>query len=76
MKVGQRVRFKSTSVAARHWNIPPDAQGTVTCSYRMLARDRAKAERVDVRFTPQVVIWGGVAEDFEEVSDISDRTFQ
>jgi len=42
----------------------------------MLARDRAKAERVDVRFTPQVVIWGGVAEDFEEVSDISDRTFQ
>ena len=32
MKVGQRVRFKSTS-AARYWKIPQDAQGTVMCSY-------------------------------------------
>ena len=34
MKVGQRVRFKSTSGAARYWKIPHDAQGTVMCSYR------------------------------------------
>ena len=65
MKVGQRVRFKSTS-AAQYWKIPQDAQGTVMCSYQLL-RNRARADRLDVRITPQLVIWGGAAEDFEEI---------
>jgi hypothetical protein len=75
MKVGQRVRFKSTS-AARYWKIPEDAQGTVMCSYRLLKSNRARADRLDVCFTPQLVIWGGAAEDFEEISDIPERTMQ
>jgi hypothetical protein len=76
MKVGQRVRFKSTSGAARYWKIPHDAQGTVMCSYRLLANNRAAPDRLDVRFTPQLVIWGGSAEDFEEIRDIPERTMQ
>ena len=75
MKVGQRVRFKSTS-AARYWKIPQDAQGTVMCSYRLLTSNRARADRLDVRITPQLVIWGGAAEDFEEISDTPERTMQ
>ncbi len=61
MKVGQRVRFKSTSSAARYWKIPHDAQGTVMCSYQLLASNRAAPDRLDVHFTPQLVIWGGAA---------------
>jgi hypothetical protein len=76
MKVGQRVRFKSTSSAARYWKIPHDAQGTVMCSYQLLTSNRATAARLDVRFTPQIVIWGGAAEDFEEIRDIPERTMQ
>ena len=76
MKVGQRVRFKSTSSAARYWKIPHDAQGTVMCSYQLLTSNRATADRLDVRFTPQIVIWGGAAEDFEEIRDIPGRTMQ
>ena len=76
MKVGQRVRFKSTSSAARYWKIPHDAQGTVMCSYQLLTSYRATADRLDVRFTPQIVIWGGAAEDFEEIRDIPERTMQ
>ena len=76
MKVGQRVRFKSTSGAARYWKIPHDAQGTVMCSYRLLTSNRARADRLDVRITPELVIWGGAAEDFEEISDTPERTMQ
>jgi hypothetical protein len=75
MKVGQRVRFKSTS-AARYWKIPQDAQGTVMCSYRLLTSNRARADRLDVRITPELVIWGGAAEDFEEIRDDPERTTQ
>jgi glycerol-3-phosphate O-acyltransferase len=75
MKVGQRVRFKSTS-AARYWKIPQDAQGTVTCSYRLLTSNRARADRLDVRIIPESVIWGGAAEDFEEIRDDPERTRQ
>ena len=76
MKVGQRVRFKSTSDAARYWKIPHDAQGTVMCSYRFLMSKRARADRLDVRITPELVIWGGAAEDFEEIGDDPERTMQ
>ena len=46
------------------------------CSYRLLANNRAAPDRLDVRFTPQLVIWGGAAEDFEEIRDIPERTMQ
>jgi len=76
MKVGQRVRFKSTSGAAQYWKIPHDAQGTVMCAYRLLTSNRARADRLDVRFTPEIVIWGGSADDFEEIRDIPERPTQ
>ncbi len=56
--------------------IPHDAQGTVMFSYRLLASNRAAPDRLDVRFTPQLVIWGAAAEDFEEIRDIPERTMQ
>ena len=68
--------LQSTSDAARYWKIPQDAQGTVMCAYRLLANNRAAPDRLDVRFTPQLVIWGGAAEDFEEIRDIPERTMQ
>jgi hypothetical protein len=43
------------------------------CSYRLLTSNRARADRLDVRFTPQLMIWGGAAEDFEEIRDIPER---
>ena len=45
-------------------------------SYRLLTSNRAKADRLDVRFAPQLVIWGGAAEDFEEIRDDPERTMQ
>ena len=59
MKVGQRVRFKSTSGAALYWKIPHDAQGTVMCAYRLLASNRAAPDRLDVHFTPQLDLGRG-----------------
>ncbi len=38
-------------------------------SYRILASNRPAPDRLDVRFTPQLVIWGAAAEDFEEIRD-------
>jgi hypothetical protein len=76
MKVGQRVRLKPSSGAARYWKVPPDAQGTVMCSYRLPASKAATAERLDVRFTPQVIIWGGAATEFEAIGDAPERTLQ
>ncbi len=46
------------------------------CSYQLLTSNRARADRLDVRITPQLVIWGGAAEDFEEIRDDPERTTQ
>ena len=46
------------------------------CSYQLLASNRAAPDRLDVRFTPQLVIWGGAAADFEEIRVIPERTMQ
>ena len=46
------------------------------CSYQLFANNRAAPDRLDVRFTPQLVIWGGAAEDFEEIRVIPERTTQ
>ena len=39
------------------------------CSYQILASNRPAPDRLDVRFAPQLVIWGAAAEDFEEIRD-------
>ena len=43
---------------------------------QLLSEQSRRAGRLDVRFTPQVVIWGAAAEDFEEIRDIPERTMQ
>ena len=72
MRVGQRVCFKPASCLAASWYISPDAQGTVMCSYQKRASSPGVAERLDVRFTSRIVIWGGAADEFEEVADIQE----
>lgn len=69
MRTGQQVRLRATSKAASFWNIPPDAVGTVICAYHLLKAAAAHAERLDVRFTPRVVVWGLPATEFEQVSE-------
>ncbi|MGO8797708.1 MAG: hypothetical protein ACLQE9_21705 [Roseiarcus sp.] len=66
---GQHVRLKASSPLAREWNLPPGAEGTVICRYRMLARRSLVPERMDVRFGPHKVVWGAPAVEFEPVGE-------
>ena len=68
VKTGQRIRLKPSSPAAREWNIPPGAEGTVLCRYRLLADRPLAADRLDVRFGPQRVVWGAPAVEFEPIA--------
>jgi hypothetical protein len=65
----QRIRLRPSSPLAREWNIPPDAEGTVICRYRILARRSLDADRLDVRFGPRTVVWGAPAVEFEAIPD-------
>jgi hypothetical protein len=64
----QRIRLKPTSPAAREWNVPPGAEGTVLCRYRILGANSAAADRLDVRFGPRLVVWGAPAAEFEAIT--------
>jgi len=69
MNVGQKVRVRDGSSLARDWDIPRDAQGTVLCRYRLL-RDRQDApDRLDVRFSSQVIVWGASEGSFEVIAE-------
>lgn len=72
MKTGQVVRIRTASSVARDWKIPPDARGTVVCSYETLSRNRVIEERLDVRFTPRLMVWGTPAHCFEIVEELAD----
>jgi hypothetical protein len=63
----QRIRLKPSSLAAREWNVAPGAEGTVICRYRALAGKSGASDRLDVRFGPQLVVWGAPAAEFEEI---------
>ena len=63
-----KIRLKPTSPAAREWQVPPGAEGTVLCRYRILAARPLAPERIDVRFGPRLVVWGAPAAEFEEVA--------
>ena len=69
MRKGQRIRLRHASLAAREWGIPPEAEGTVLCEYRVLADRTGAGERVDVRFNSKVIVWGAPAREFEPVCD-------
>jgi hypothetical protein len=66
MQIGQRVRVSALSLA-RDWNIPRGTVGTVVCSYRILKESDAAAERLDVRVSSHIVVWGAPANAFEAI---------
>ena len=67
MQIGQKVRVSAVRLA-RDWSIPRGSEGTVVCSYRLLKeRDATAIERLDVRFSSRLVVWGAPAKAFEPI---------
>jgi hypothetical protein len=71
---GQKVRVRPASPVARGWKIPNEAEGTVLCRYRLLNSRTGAAERLDVRFSPRLVIWGAPAVEFEAIGEIAPQS--
>ena len=71
MTPGQLVRVRAASRIAQRQDAAAGETGTVLCSYKI--RGRIGAERVDVKFTSNAVLWGVAAEEFEPIdgSDLS-----
>jgi hypothetical protein len=67
MQIGQRVRICAPKLA-RDWNIPRGTEGTVVCTYRILKESEAASERLDVRFSSQLMIWGAPSQAFEPIA--------
>jgi hypothetical protein len=65
MRVGEKVRMRPLSPAAREWGLSSPVEGVVLCKYRILARGAFQPDRVDVRLATGNVVWGGAAADFE-----------
>jgi hypothetical protein len=68
VQAGQKVRFKPNSPLGSQLKIPRDAQGAVLCRYRLL-RGKSSAHRLDVRFSPELVVWGVPDDQFETVEE-------
>ncbi|MGO4872631.1 MAG: hypothetical protein ACLPGW_18840 [Roseiarcus sp.] len=73
MNAGGRVRVRPGSQIARDWKIPPDALGTVICRYRLLKDNDPAPLRRDVRFGPQLVVWGAPDGQFEPIEERPQR---
>jgi hypothetical protein len=69
MKKGQQIRLKPSSRAAQEWNLPHGAEGTVICHYRLFSGSPSASERLDVRFSPRMVVWGAPATEFEVIGE-------
>jgi hypothetical protein len=67
MNVGQTVRVRPASQVARDWKIPSDAQGIVTRKYRLLNESLSASNRLDVRFSPTLMVWAASEEAFEAI---------
>lgn len=63
-----RIRLKPSSPAAREWQVPPGAEGTVLCRYKILSARPLAPDRIDVRFGPRLVVWGAPAAEFEDIA--------
>ncbi len=68
MHAGQKVRLKPSSPLGAQLKIPREAHGAVLCRYRLL-RGEAEAHRLDVRFGPELVVWGAPDDQFETVEE-------
>jgi hypothetical protein len=42
--------------------------GTVICRYQVYAGSPREAEKVDVKFNPETIVWGAPATEFEEIA--------
>ena len=71
MDPGQRVRLRPSSPVGSDWKIPSGAEGTILCRYRLLRAPRGAPDRVDVRFSPKLVVWGASSVEFEAVDETS-----
>ena len=69
VRAGQKVRLKTASPLKQRLNLPPEAQGAVICSYRLLRGGKAAARRLDVRFSSELVLWGAPDDQFEAIDD-------
>ncbi len=65
MTPGQRVRVRPASPIAQRKDAAVGELGTVLCCYR--GRGRDAAERLDVRFASNTVMWGVAADQFEPI---------
>ena len=65
MTPGQRVRVRPASHIAQRKDAAAGEQGTVLCCYKV--RGRSAAERLDVRFASNTVMWGVAADQFEPI---------
>jgi hypothetical protein len=70
MEPGQRVRIRQSSSVARNWRIPWGAEGTVLCRYRLLKAAQTAPGRIDVRFSPQLIVWGAPEVEFEAIGEL------
>jgi hypothetical protein len=69
MQKGERIRLRPASPGAREWRLPHEAEGTVLCRYRVFAGRPGASDRVDVCFSPETVVWGAPAAEFEPVAE-------
>ena len=65
MRVGEKVRMRPASPAAREWDLSTPLEGVVLCQYRILSLGARQPDRVDVKLTTGNIVWGGAAADFE-----------
>jgi hypothetical protein len=69
MRKGERIRLRSASPGATEWRLPHEAEGTVLCHYRVFAGRPGASDRMDVCFSPETVIWGAPATEFEPIPE-------
>lgn len=69
MKKGQLVKLKPDSELARELTEFQSKPGTVLCTYNSNRGNPNAVERVDVRFDPNLTVWGGPAILFEPLVD-------
>jgi hypothetical protein len=74
MRKGERIRLRPASPGAREWRLPREAEGTVLCHYRVFAGRPGASDRMDVCFSPETVIWGAPATEFEPVAESPDAS--
>jgi hypothetical protein len=69
VQTSQKVRFKAASPLSRQFNIPAETLGAVICRYRLLRGGEDANQRLDVRFGPNLVVWGAPDDQFELVEE-------